>query len=224
MARRTQIRGGDARTGGGSLVRRRQAAGPAGGALLRRRLPAAVHLRPAAAAQARLGRRAQPQGRRLRPLRQQRRSDDRGRLGDRLAHDRPLRPDHRRQRHPEARSERVAADPAARIRRSGEELLLPGRQVRRDRDRRGRKPPATSARRPRSPATPSATPPSNWRASRSSARPASPAWPKTWRWARAGPGCRRRRAAAWPRGSGRSRSGRSRRRGRRRHRRRRSPR
>ena len=95
---RNGYRGGDPRTGRGGLVARRHAAAEAGRALLRRRLPAAVHLRPAAAAQPRLGRRAQPEGGRLGPLHEQRRSDDRRRLGARLAHDRPLRPDDPRRR------------------------------------------------------------------------------------------------------------------------------
>ena len=67
------LRGGDARTGAGSLVPRRQAAAETDRPLLRRRLPPPVHLRPADPPQARLGGRPQPQGGRLGTLRIERR-------------------------------------------------------------------------------------------------------------------------------------------------------
>ncbi len=108
LARRPRLPGGDPGRGRGRLVPRRHAAGEAGRRLLRRRLPAPVHLRPAGAAQARLARGAEPEGGRLGPLREQRQGDARRRLGARLAHDRPLRPDHPRRRRPAARSGRLA--------------------------------------------------------------------------------------------------------------------
>ena len=81
LARRARLPGGHPRSGGERLVPRRHPAAETGRHLLRRRLPAAVHLRAAGAAQARLARGPEPQGRRLRPLRKQRRGDARAPAG-----------------------------------------------------------------------------------------------------------------------------------------------
>ena len=98
LAGRTRIRGGDARTGAGSLVPQRQTAAETGRHLLRRRLPPPVHLRPADPAQTRLGGRAQPEGGRLGTVRIERQGDDRGGLGAGRPHDPPPRPDRTRRR------------------------------------------------------------------------------------------------------------------------------
>ena len=199
LAGPARLPGGHPRTGRVRLVRRRHPAAEAGGALVRRRLPAAVHLRAARAAPTRLGGGAQPQGRGLGPLPEQRRSDARRRLGAGRPHDPPPRPDRTRRRPAAGRSGRVAANAAARIRRPCERLLLPGGPLRPDRGRRGRSRRLQRRRPPRSPAMPNAAVPTNSPASRSSDRPTSPGSPKPWAPARGVPGHRRRRGAAWPR-------------------------
>ena len=93
LARRTRLPGGHPRTGRAGLVPRRHAAAQAGRPLLRRRLPAAVHLRPAASCASTAGRAcstSRPKARTSTPATS---SDDRRRLGAGRPHDPPPRPD-----------------------------------------------------------------------------------------------------------------------------------
>ena len=230
LARRARLPGGDPRTGRGRLVPGRHPAAEAGRALLRRRLPAAVHLRPAGAAHATAGPACSTSRRKARTSTTSNVEAMIAAGWELASHtiDHLDLTDARRRRAGSEKWPSSRADPAPRIRRPGEELLLPGRPLRRDRDRRRRSRRLRRPRPPRSPATPSREhalrtgPLRDPRLDRR--RRAWPACCARLPAPRAGPGSRRPPGAPSPRAPGRCRSGRSRRRGRRRRRPRRSPR